>query len=191
MASFRQLIQAQITLAQGGVIAYPTEAVYGYGCDPFNQAAVERLLAIKARPWQKGLILIAANIDQLAPLLAPLTQEQQQLVASTWPGPVTWLIPDPQDLVPRVVKGEHGSVAVRVCGHPVARQLCESWGAPIVSTSANRSGEAPCYTELSMRQRLQKLPDWYQPDAFVGGATLGLDKPSVIRDLTTGDVIRP
>ncbi|MDX1695183.1 MAG: Sua5/YciO/YrdC/YwlC family protein [Ketobacteraceae bacterium] len=190
MATFRQMIQAQITLSQGGVITYPTEAVYGYGCDPFSQDAVARLLAIKDRPWQKGLILIAANQEQLAPLLSDLTPEQQQQLDDTWPGPVTWLVPDPQDLVPRIVKGEHGSVAVRVCGHPLARRLCEQWGGPIVSTSANRSGEAPCYTELSLRQRLQHLPLWYQPDAIVGGPTLGLDKPSVIRDLITGDIIR-
>lgn len=143
MASFRQMTQAQITMAQGGVIAYPTEAVYGYGCDPFNEEAVERLLAIKERPWHKGLILIAADMDQLEPLLAPLTPEQLARLEDTWPGPNTWLIPDPEDLVPKIVKGVHGSVAVRVCGHPVARRLCEQWGGPIVSTSANRSGEPP------------------------------------------------
>ena len=190
MASYRQMIQAQLTLAEGGVIAYPTEAVYGYGCDPFNESAVVRLLDIKARPWQKGLILIAANMAQLAPLLAPLTVHQQQQLRDSWPGPVTWLIPDPGHWVPQWVKGEHDAVAVRVCGHPLARRLCEQWGGPIVSTSANRSGETPCYSELPLRLRLQRLPLCCQPDVIVGGATLGLQNPSVICDLSTGKIIR-
>lgn len=190
MASYQQMIQAQIALQQGGVIAYPTEAVYGYGCDPFNDSAVERLLAIKQRPWHKGLILIAADIAQLDFLLEPLTAQQIDTLSASWPGPYTWLIPDALQRVPRLVKGQHGSVAVRVSSHPTARALCELWGGPIVSTSANRSGEAPSYTELSLRARLQRLAVWYQPDAIVGGPTLGLDKPSEIRDLVSGDLIR-
>lgn len=190
MASYRQLIQANIALQQGGIIAYPTEAVYGYGCDPSNEDAVLSLLTLKNRPWQKGLILIAANLDQIAPLLAPLSQQQQQQLEASWPGPVTWLIPDEKQLVPRWVKGDHPSVAVRVTAHPTARRLCERWGGPIVSTSANRSGEAPCFTELVLRLRLSSLQAWQRPDVIVGGATLGFSKPSEIRDLISGELIR-
>ncbi|MCG8669891.1 MAG: Sua5/YciO/YrdC/YwlC family protein [Pseudomonadales bacterium] len=177
-------------MSTGGVIAYPTEAVYGYGCDPFDQQAVLRLLSIKKRPWQKGLILLAANVTQIEPLLSPLTDSQRKQVLSAWPGPVTWLLPDPHHWVPNWIKGQFSSVAVRVTDHPIAKQLCEDWGGPIVSTSANRSGEPPCYQELPLRLRLQKTPVVQRPDFIVGGPTSGLSKPSEIRDLKTGNIVR-
>ena len=190
MASYGQYAQAHHVLQCGGVIAYPTEAVYGYGCDPFNAEAVEQLLAIKQRPWQKGLILIAANVQQIAPLLDALSEEQRHKVESSWPGPVTWLLPDPHHWVPSQIKGQFASVAVRVTNHPIAKKLCENWGGPLVSTSANRSGEEPCYGELPFRLRLQRRDASEQPDFIVGGPTSGRKKPSEIRDLLSGDVIR-
>lgn len=194
MASYRQLTQAQLILQQGGVIAYPTEAVYGYGCDPDNPDAVERLLAIKHRPWQKGLILIAAGIDQIEPLFGPLNQDQQQLLLSSWSAasktPTTWLIPDPENLVPHWIRGRFDSVAIRISHHPVVKRLCNRWGGPLVSTSANMSGQPPVSNELGLRRRVQALPLWQQPDAIVSGETLGFSKPSEIRDLLTGEVIR-
>ncbi|PIE41363.1 MAG: tRNA threonylcarbamoyladenosine biosynthesis protein RimN [Gammaproteobacteria bacterium] len=190
MASYRQYVKARQVLQTGGVIAYPTEAVYGYGCDPFNQHAVAHLLAIKQRPWQKGLILIAANTRQIAPLMDSLTADQRCRVESAWPGPVTWLLPDPYHWIPASIKGKFSSVAVRVTDHPVAKKICELWGGPVVSTSANRSGEQPCYSELALRIRLQGRQAAEQPDMIVSGPTSGLAKPSAIRDLLSGETLR-
>ncbi|MCG8312818.1 MAG: Sua5/YciO/YrdC/YwlC family protein [Pseudomonadales bacterium] len=195
MASFRQLIQAQLAMQQGGIIAYPTEAVYGYGCDPYNPDAVERLLKIKQRPWQKGLILIAASVEQIEPLLGRLNEQQLGLLLSSWGvasnTPTTWLLPDPGNQVPRWIRGTFDSVAVRVSHHPIVKQLCERWGGPLVSTSANISGQPPVSNEWVLRRRLQAQGLRQQPDVIVSGKTSGFAKPSEIRDLLTEKVIRP
>ena len=172
-------------LATGGVIAYPTEAVWGLGCDPFNEAAVNRLLAMKQRPRHKGLILVAADMDQIAPLLRHLTPAQRQQLEQTWPGPFTWLIPDPDNRIPAWIKGDFASVAVRVSAHPLVRDLCRAWGGPLVSTSANRAGQPPFRSEWALR-RNALLP----VDYLVPGATMGLTKPTEIRDLLTGRIMR-
>ncbi|WP_432697115.1 L-threonylcarbamoyladenylate synthase [Marinobacterium sp. YM272] len=177
--------QAVRVLQAGGIIAYPTEAVWGLGCDPFNPRAVERLLAIKRRPEYKGLILAAAGEGQIEPLLAPLSAEQRQLLSETWPGPNTWLIPDPKNLIPRWVKGQHRGVAVRVSDHPVVRALTLAYGGPIVSTSANVSAAAPAKTKLKVRTYFGSDVD------FVVDGELGdLKKPTTIRDLSDSRVVR-
>ncbi|RLA24971.1 MAG: tRNA threonylcarbamoyladenosine biosynthesis protein RimN, partial [Gammaproteobacteria bacterium] len=126
---------ASRALQQGKLIAYPTEAVYGLGCDPLNEAAVMSLLSIKQRPAHKGLILVASDFSQLQPFINP-SQEMLQRIIPTWPGPITWVIPV-QSWVPTYLKGTHHSIAVRVSAHPLVRQLCASYGGAIVSTSAN------------------------------------------------------
>src|SRR5512134_2349746 len=133
----------------GGVIAYPTEAVFGLGCDPANQAALKRLLAIKRRPIHKGVILIAACLEQFLSYLLPLDAEALAKVSSTWPGPVTWLIPARPN-VPKWLRGQHSTLAVRVTAHPLAAALCRLWGRPLVSTSANLSGRPPARTALAV-----------------------------------------
>lgn len=176
------------TLARGEVIAYPTESVYGYGCDPFNRTAVQRLLALKQRPEHKGLILVAANVDQIAPLLARLHQSQRDQLDVTWPGPVTWLIPDPDQVIPSWVKGDFDSVAVRVSAHPTVKALCEAWGGPLISTSANRSGQSPAKAPwpLLRARRLTGIG----ADYILPGQTQARAKPSEIRDLASGRIIR-
>ena len=177
--------QAAATVHQGGVIAYPTEAVWGLGCDPWNRDAVYRILDIKARPVEKGMILVAASEAQIAPLLEPLMQEQRQILSNSWPGPFTWLIPDLNNWVPDWVKGQFATVAVRVSDHPVVCALCESAGHPLISTSANRAGEPPLLTEQALHQHFGS-----QVDLIVPGATGSQDTPSEIRDLQTGRIIR-
>ncbi|MFW5444072.1 MAG: L-threonylcarbamoyladenylate synthase, partial [Methylococcaceae bacterium] len=125
----------------GEVIAYPTEAVYGLGCDPLNQEAVYKLLAIKKRTVEKGLILIASSLSQLEPYLE-LNDEITSRIQASWPGPVTWIIPA-QPWVPNWLTGAHSSLAVRVTAHPIAQQLCEENMGPLVSTSANTSSYPP------------------------------------------------
>ncbi|MCK5121513.1 MAG: threonylcarbamoyl-AMP synthase [Methylococcales bacterium] len=125
----------------GEIIAYPTEAVYGLGCDPLNEEAVLNLLALKKRSIDKGLILIASSLTQLEPYLQ-LNDEIRSKVQATWPGPVTWIIPA-QTWVPQWLTGQHSSLAVRVTAHPIAKLLCEKNGEPLVSTSANTSSKPP------------------------------------------------
>ena len=175
--------RAARVLRSGGVIAYPTEAVYGLGCDPLNQAAVGRLLAIKQRPVDKGLILIASRLDQLRPFVQPLTREIRQRLDETWPGPVTWLLPA-NPATPRWLRGRHESLAARVTAHPLAAALCEAFGGPIVSTSANASGRPPARTPLQARIRCPGI------DLIITGATGHLARPTPIRDAVTGKVLR-
>ncbi|WP_207060757.1 L-threonylcarbamoyladenylate synthase [Motiliproteus sp. SC1-56] len=180
-----RLKQATRALQAGGVIAYPTEAVWGLGCDPWNEAAFRRLLALKRRPPEKGVILIAADRSQIAPLLNELTPAQAQHLAASWPGPVTWLLPDPQDWVPAWIKGGHPTVAVRVSDHPLVAELCRAFGGPLVSTSANRAGHPPGRTPREVRLALGPGLDYLLP-----GALGGRERPSEIRDLRTLDTLR-
>ena len=167
------------------MIAYPTEAVWGIGCDPWNEEAVHRLLAIKQRPMSKGLILVASSISQLAPLYNPLPKEQQAALGETWPGPNTWLIPDPKDLVPTWIKGEHKSVAIRVSAHSLVVELCNLFGGMLVSTSANLAGEPEIRSRLKLQLKLGDKLD------FVVPGSLGPESnPSTIRDLASGRVFR-
>ena len=168
----------------GGLIAYPTEAVYGLGCDPRQEDAVRRLLALKRRPMHKGLILIAASFEQLEPFLQPLTEAERTQLTATWPGPHTWLIPTRPD-TPRWLRGRHETLAVRVTAHPLAAALCRVCGHPLVSTSANLSGRPPARGALAVRRQLGRHLDYVLP-----GPTGGAAKPTEIRDLRTGRRVR-
>lgn len=180
-----QLKQAAQTVRDGGVIAYPTEAVYGLGCDPLNSQAVLRLLALKQRPMAKGLILIAADQAQLAPYMAPLSNEQQAKLDATWPGPVTWLVPARTE-TPRWLRGQYDSIAVRVTSHPLASALCRELGHALVSTSANPAGKTPARTSLKVRQYFGD-----QLDFVLSGPLGDQAAPTEIRELTSGKIIRP
>lgn len=169
----------------GGIIAYPTEGVWGLGCDPFNEAAVHKLLALKQRPLEKGLILVAGSMEQIAPLLKPLDPVQLKTLDSSWPGPVTWLIPDAEQLIPSWIKGKFASVAIRVSAHPAVVQLCSAFGGPLVSTSANPAALAPARTRL-------RVATWFggRIDYILPGRLGGQAGPSSIRDLVSASVIR-
>jgi L-threonylcarbamoyladenylate synthase len=175
--------QAARLLRAGGVIAYPTEAVYGIGCDPLNRGAVLRILDIKQRPIDKGMILIGSRLEQFAPFIEPPTPEIQDELDQTWPGPVTWLLPSRPE-TPVWLRGQHSSLAVRVTDHPLAAALCDAFGGPIVSTSANTSGRPPARSALQARLRCPGL------DHVIDGKTGGRDRPSEIRDARTRGVIR-
>ncbi|KEA62474.1 TsaC protein (YrdC domain) required for threonylcarbamoyladenosine t(6)A37 modification in tRNA [Marinobacterium lacunae] len=179
------LRQAVRVLRNGGIIAYPTEAVWGLGCDPFNSAAVQRLLEIKRRPEYKGLILAAASEEQIEPLLVHLSDQQRAQLSETWPGPNTWLLPDTEQLIPRWIKGQHSGVAVRVSAHPIVRALCEAFGAPLVSTSANVSSAPPAKSKTKVRAYFGSGVDF-----IVDGALGGLDRPTTIRNLSDNSVVR-
>ncbi len=173
-------------LQHGGVIAYPTEAVWGVGCDPFDEAAVRRLLAIKERPVEKGLILIAADLDQLRPCLDldALPVERLAEVLASWPGPNTWVMPASPG-VPRWLTGEHDGIAVRVTAHPTVIALCRGFGGPLVSTSANLSGQPAPQDRAGLDPALLA-----RLDGVSDGETGGRDRPSTIRDARTGQPLR-
>ncbi|EPP6261637.1 L-threonylcarbamoyladenylate synthase type 1 TsaC [Cronobacter sakazakii] len=167
------------------VIAYPTEAVFGVGCDPDSETAVKRLLELKQRPMEKGLILIAANFEQLKPYIddAALTPEQREAVFARWPGPVTFVFPA-KPSTPRWLTGRFDSLAVRVTNHPQVITLCEAFGKPLVSTSANLSGLEPCRTAQEV------LAQFGDDFPVLHGATGGRQNPSEIRDALTGELFR-
>ncbi|MDX2319169.1 MAG: L-threonylcarbamoyladenylate synthase [Moritella sp.] len=168
------------------VIAYPTEAVFGLGCDPMNEKAVRRLLAIKQRPIEKGLILIAANLMQLDAYvdLSKLTAQQIDNINQTWPGPTTWVMPAKAQ-VPKWLTGQFDSIAVRVSAHPTVQQLCLAFGGPITSTSANLTGLAPCVTAGEVTQQLGPLLG-----AIIDEAVGVLAQPTSIIDAVTGQIYR-
>ncbi|WP_111642186.1 Sua5/YciO/YrdC/YwlC family protein [Marinimicrobium alkaliphilum] len=171
-------------LHRGAVVGYPTEAVWGLGCNPWNRLAVEQVLRLKARPEHKGLILLASDIHQLTPLLQSLNGEQRERLAGSWPGPVTWLIPN-HGWAPPWVTGRFSAVAVRVTDHPVAAALSRAFGGPIVSTSANPQALPPARTAVGVRRYFGRGLDAVLPGT-VGTRT----KPSEIRDLITGERVR-
>jgi len=173
-------------LHSGGIIAYPTEAVWGLGCDPANQQAVMRLLALKQRPIEKGLILVAADITQLDgwARLDLLPAERRQAVLDTWPGAHTWILPA-GERAPRWITGAHPGLAVRVSAHPVVQALCRVFAAPLVSTSANLSGQPPPYQDKDINPCLLA-----QIDALIEGCSGGLAQPTLIRDARTDDLLR-
>ena len=173
-------------LQQGGVIAYPTEAVYGLGCDPDNEAAVMALLAIKQRPVEKGLILVAANYSQLLPYVddKAIPLEKRYQIFSSWPGHISWVLPASKT-APKWITGQFNTIAVRVSAHPVVQQLCSAYGKPLVSTSANLSGQ-PAITDKAELER--SLGD--KLSAIMPGPLGGATQPSQIRDAISGDIVR-
>lgn len=177
----RGLQQAARVLRQGGVVAYATEYCFGLGCDPTNRAAVLRLLRIKRRPVRKGLIVLAADVTQLDPYAA----ERPVPALASWPGPHTWLL-RPKATVPGWITGAHDRLAVRVTAHRQAAALCRAAGMAIVSTSANRAGEAPARSDREVRRRFGRDID-YVLCGRVGDARA----PTPIRDAGSGKLVRP
>jgi L-threonylcarbamoyladenylate synthase len=176
--------RAAETLIRGGVIAYPTESVWGLGCDPFDEAAVMRLLELKQRPVGKGLILVAGSETQLGSLLSGLDEEASARLAATWPGPTTWLLPH-HNLVPAWIHGDHDTVAVRVSAHPVVRELCNAFGGLLVSSSANRAGAAAARHRFQVKRYFAEQLDYIVPGAVGANA-----RPSQILDLASGQTLR-
>ncbi|MDX2373468.1 Sua5/YciO/YrdC/YwlC family protein [Psychrobacter sp. PP-21] len=197
-------VQAAQWLKEGQLLAYPTESVWGIGCDPYNQAAVQRILDIKQRPQAKGMIVITDSAARLTPLLVALNGEQRKQVIDSWQTDDsrdeqnsrqahTWLLPIPQPLastVPTWITGQHQTIAVRVISHPTVRQLCQQMVSEenpfglLVSTSCNPSGQSPASTFDAAYAYFDEQIGYLQGD------TLGYTLPSQIRDATTGLVIR-
>lgn len=183
-----ELSNALIALRNQGVIAYPTESVFGLGCDPDSDTAIQKILDLKKRPSHKGLILIAADIEQLTNYadFSTLSDTQINAIEATWPGPFTWIVPTHKNLS-KLISGSFDSVAVRVSDHPVVQQLCREFGKPIISTSANLSGLQAC---VNAKQVKQMFVDNMLLTTIVEAQVSGLDNPSQIFDAVTGKRLR-
>lgn len=176
--------QALRALRGGGVIAYPTEGVWGLGCDPLNEWACERLLKLKQRSWDKGLILVAGDFAQLEAFVDAPSKAALKRANLTWPGPATWTFPC-TELTPDWISGDRDTVAVRVSAHPVVRELCARYRGALVSTSANRSGREPAMTPFQVRQQFPSGLDFVLP-----GSLGGFPGATPIRDALTGHILR-
>lgn len=183
MGNFR-VVRAVNYLRDGGLLAYPTEAVWGLGCDPFSEAAVMRLLALKKRRRDMGLIMIAASMAQLELFLVGMPASDRQRLAASWPGPQTWLVPN-NGCAPVWVTGGRETLALRVTNHPVAAALCRAYGGPLISTSANPHGFRPATSLLKLNLYFHGQLDYVLP-----GSLGGLKSPTPIKNLKTGEVIR-
>ena len=178
------LRRAVRVLRGGGIVAYPTEGVYGLGCDPLDGVAVGRLLALKGRSRRKGLIMIAERFERLRPLVGALDPDLEAAARADWPGPVTWVLPA-APATPSWLTGGRPTLAVRVTAHPLAAALCRAFGRPLVSTSANRSGARPARSPLAVRRQLGDAVD-----LILHGALGGLRGPTPIRDGASGRLLR-
>ena len=170
--------------AKSGVIAYPTEAVFGLGCLPLNQESVNKILKLKDRPVDKGLILVAFSIEELESFVDfSKVEHNRQEINKSWPGPVTWLVPAKPE-TPNWLTGIHDTLAVRVSAHPLVRDLCEKLG-PIVSTSANPSSAEPAKSNQAVREYFLNDIDYVIP------ANISNDlRPTEIRDGQSGNIVR-
>lgn len=184
----KDLAQAVNAIDAGGVVAYPTEAVYGLGCNPDNREAVAKLLALKQRDDKKGLILIAHKLDVLMPYCEmPDAGKRLAAILNGWPGARTWLLPAKARA--HTVNGGSDKVAVRVTAHPVAAALCRACGCALVSTSANISGFAAARTVAGVYQIFGKTFG-HSLDAVLSGSVGGRARPTEILDAHDGRVIR-
>lgn len=183
--AFPGLDEAAAAVRAGGVVAYPTEAVYGLGCDPSNEHAVLRILRLKRRDTSLGVLLIAASVEQLAPFIAPFTPDIAARVLPTWPGPETWVVPA-SGQAPAWLRGAHAGIAVRVTAHAPAAELCRAAGMPLVSTSANRHGAAPARNAGEVRTAFRN-----EVDCILDAPCGAQQGPTRIRDALTGAVLRP
>lgn len=179
---FHLRVTGQI-LSEGGVIAYPTEAVFGLGCDPLDEIAVERILTLKQRDWRKGLILLAADLQQLQPWIS-LPSEELARIGAHWPGPATWVVPASQN-TPDWITGGRDEVAVRVTAHPVASAIAQAAHTAIVSTSANPAQRPPARSALAVRRYFGD-----QLDGVVAGPVDTRAQPTPIRHWRSGEWLR-
>lgn len=170
-------------LRRHGVIAYATESCFGFGCDPRDVRAIEKILHLKRRPWHKGLITVAAKFEQAASLVLPLEEDARRFTAQHWPGPYTFLLPRSRKAPPRLV-GRHHSLALRVSAHPDIQTLCRDLRMALVSTSANIAGHRPV---KSYRAALRQ----FGHHAMVLPGRIGQRKqPSTIIDLISRKILR-
>ena len=174
--------RAAETIRTGGIIAYPTETVYGLGADPFRAEAVDRVFAIKERAALKALILLVRGEADLEGLTEDVPAAARDLIRAFWPGPLTLVFRARAGLPERLLGGG-GTIALRYSDAPIAQRLLARVGGPITSTSANRSGESAA---RSAREADRALGD--RVDLILDGGPSGDARPSTVVDVSTGTV---
>jgi len=156
MASDFLIRHAAHIIRHGGIIAYPTDTIYGLGCDPYNAEAVARLNTIKQRPLNKQFILLAAEIKQIAPLVE--IDMQQQITIMQTSEPTSW-VADASPSAPSWLTGDSGTITIRICEQDDVQRLCHILGHPIISTSANPSGKPPATNALELHKYFHHVVD--------------------------------
>ncbi len=202
MCVFNTPNQASDWLKQGKLLAYPTESVWGLGCDAMNEYAVGQILQIKNRSIEKGLIVVTDSSERIEPLLKNLNPQQKQIIIDSWTKKnqannkqaITWLLPidNKQNFIPKWITGKHNSVAVRVIANPQIQQVCQSLVSEtnpfglLVSTSCN-------IANLSPAKNLQQAQNYFSTNknvAYLRGETLSYALPSQIKNAIDLTVLR-
>ena len=170
-------------LSDGGVIGYPTEAVFGLGCDPWNEKAVVKISNIKNRNSKKPFLLVASSINQLTNLvdINIITEKAK----STWPGHTTWLIPAKKDVPCWLTDKDTGLIGIRISDHPVINRICDKLQSPIISTSANISGDKNIKDQKVFISEFQNKVDY-----LIEGNIGNYCNPSIIINMITNESIR-
>ena len=170
-------------VSRGAVFGYPTDTVWGLGCHPLIASSVVRLLQLKNRALDKGLILLSSRLEFCLPYIEADPAELEPL-RQAGDRPTTWLVPA-SEFCPVWIRGAHPTVAVRITDHPLIEAVCEALESPLVSTSANRSGRPTVRSALQMRRQFDD-----ELDFIVGGFSTGGNRPSEIKFLASGTILR-
>ena len=173
-----------MSVAAGGIIAYPTESCFGLGCYPKNSRAVKRILQLKHRPASKGMILIGSDFYHLQPYIKKLPKKLVEKMLNNWPAAITWLVPAAV-WVPEWLTGDSDKIAIRIPDHKIARELCRICDHALISTSANKSGQSACRTAQQVKDIFSDDLD-YIIDLPCGSAV----KPSKIVNIESGEIVR-
>ncbi len=183
---YSAVLDAVTVLKNEGIIAYPTESVFGLGCDPDSNNALSTIIGIKRRDPSKGMLLVCHDflLAEKYVNLSKVSDEDRVFVRNYWPGPYTFLFPA-SSFCKQLLIGDHSTIAIRVSTHPIIKMLCTEFNKPIVSTSANLSGELPCLTSADVHRAFNNSVNF-----ILDGETLGYSKPSTIIDLKTREILR-
>jgi len=165
-------------LEQGGIVAFPTDTVYGLGAHAANLQAVERVYLVKERPQSMALPLLLADISQISDVANHVPEVAWLLARTFLPGALT-IVLHKSDLISDIITGGHKTIGVRIPAHPVPVALIKSIGAPVVGTSANLSGKPSALTADEVCSQFEDKIDW----VIDGGRCQG-GKESTIIDVT-------
>ena len=178
--------EAAQTLKDGGVIVCPTEGVYGLSAVVTNSAAITRVISMKKRALNKGLIVVAADVAMLEGIVnfSALSADSLRLLHEKWPGHATFIVPTHMQINP-LLTGGRNTLAVRVTAFPLLQALCREAGGPLISTSANISGSEPLQTLEELQATFASSVDY-----ILDEPCQGLHKPSTIYDVLSGAILR-
>ena len=170
-------------LIHGGLIAFPTESIFGLGCDPGNKKAVEKLKRIKNRPQEMGFILLTPNLATISQWIDP-DKKQTEIISAPVQRPTTYIVPASKSVPPWLTT--NNTLAIRINKDPIIQGLSDMLGLPIISTSANQHGKTPCQSASEVQKTMGPLLDY-----IIEGKKGSFERPSTIIDLCSGKTIRP